>query len=107
MLDELEANWLHLEKLLRDFIARKEPSLRPKMEEWLNLICFLPVSEKTLYLSELMEPLLSGLTTKKEMDEWKDLKKSMIKNHKVKDLHVMQVFEENIDQWIQINRKRG
>lgn len=107
MLVELEANWLHLEKLLRDFIASKAPSLQPRLEEWLGLIRFLPVTEKTLYLSELIEPLLSGLTTKREMDEWQEIKKSIIKNHKIQDVNVMNLFEKNIDQWIHINRKRG
>jgi hypothetical protein len=107
MLDVLEARWLFLEKQLLDFILDKDPTLQSSVEEWLQAIHGLPIQERTLYFTEITTSLLEGLTTDEEMEDWLETKKTIIKQNKIKDVNVLNVFETHIDKWIHLNRKRG
>lgn len=105
MITKLEANWVYLEMQLMDYLDKLQPSLKSKVETWLDLVRPLPIAEKTLYLAQLSEPLFSELTTEKEKVEWQEAKNNLVKEHKVKDVHVLNIFEKTLDDWIHLVRK--
>ncbi|MEK4931597.1 hypothetical protein [Bacillus sp. FSL M7-1345] len=105
MLTSLEANWLHLEKELLEYIEGNTPELIPDVEIWIELIRPLPIAEKTLYLLQLCELLFEGLATADEKLKWQDVKEVLVKENKVQDVQVLNIFEETIDSWISFVRK--
>lgn len=105
MLTKLEANWLYLERQLMDYVNSHGPDLQKGVETWLELIRPLPIAEKTLYLAQLSEPLFSELTTSEEKANWQDVKLKLIKDHKVEDVHVFDIFDKTIDDWISVVRE--
>lgn len=107
MLYKLESNSLYLEGLLKRCINEKEPSLLAAIEEWLDLIQMLPISEKIMCMAEVTEPLLEGLASQSEKEEWEEVKKALIQENKLKDVQVIEVFEQTLDQWIHLSRKKG
>ncbi|MCQ6274783.1 hypothetical protein JMM81_07340 [Bacillus sp. V3B] len=107
MLTKLEANWIYLERQLMNYVNIHQPTLKLNVEAWLELIRPLPIVEKTLYLAQLSEPLFSELTTAKEKTDWQDVKKLLIKENQVRDVHVLNIFEKTIDDWIHIVRKEA
>jgi hypothetical protein len=106
MLYELEANWVVLEKQFLRYVINNFPKLVEETEEWIRTIRPLPIAEKTLLLAELADPLLSELTTYSDWQEWQNVKQSLIKNNRIKDVTIFEVFEKSIDQWIYVSRKR-
>ncbi|WP_458413052.1 hypothetical protein ACNQFZ_19980 [Schinkia sp. CFF1] len=107
MLTTLEANWAYLENRLLEYINCNQPSQTEKVEQWLEYIRPLPIAEKTFYLAQLCELFFNKLATAEEQANWKDLKKSLAGENRVKDLHILNIFEKTMDDWICVTRKRG
>lgn len=105
MLTNLEANWLYLENELIEYIGVNAPELIPDVERWIELIRPLPIAEKTLYFGQLCELLFEELATLDEKLKWKNVKEILVKENKVKDVQVLNIFEETIDSWISFVRK--
>ncbi|MED0978152.1 hypothetical protein P4T48_00975 [Bacillus paramycoides] len=105
MLTSLEANWLYLENGLIEYIDVNAPELIPDVERWIELIRPLPIAEKTLYFSQLCGLLFERLATADEKLKWQDVKEVLVKENKVKDVQVLNIFEETIDNWISFVRK--
>ncbi|WJE21165.1 hypothetical protein QRY07_05260 [Bacillus cereus] len=105
MLTNLEANWLYLENELIEYVGVNAPELIPDVERWIELIRPLPIAEKTLYFGQLCELLFEELATVGEKEKWQDVKEMLIKDNKVKDVRVLNIFDNTIDNWISFVRK--
>ncbi|MEH0978232.1 hypothetical protein AB1I92_01020 [Bacillus mobilis] len=105
MLTSLESNWLYLENELIEYIEGSAPKLVPDVERWLELIRPLPIAEKTLQFGQLCELLFEELATVDEKFKWKNVKEILVKENKVKDVQVLNIFEETIDSWISFVRR--
>ncbi|MGF2711737.1 hypothetical protein ACQUY5_05125 [Bacillus cereus] len=105
MLTNLEANWLYLENELIEYVGVNAPELIPDVERWTELIRPLPIAEKTLYFGQLCELLFEELATVGEKEKWQDVKEMLIKDNKVKDVRVLNIFDNTIDNWISFVRK--
>ncbi|MDA1800405.1 hypothetical protein [Bacillus cereus group sp. BY6-1LC] len=105
MLTNLEANWLYLENELIEYVGVNAPELIPDVERWIELIRPLPIAEKTLHFGQLCELLFEELATLDEKLKWKNVKEILVKENKVKDVQVLNIFEKTIDSWISFVRK--
>ncbi len=105
MLTNLEANWLYLENELMEYVGVNAPELIPDVERWIELIRPLPIAEKTLHFGQLCELLFEELATLDEKLKWKNVKEILVKENKVKDVQVLNIFEKTIDSWISFVRK--
>lgn len=101
---KLESNWLYLETQLINYIDATQPNLQIIVRDWLIQIQFLPIQERTLYLTALVK-ILKEVSIHNNPSTQKI--RSVLEANNNLDVQGIKSFEKSIQRWLLEKRNEG